>query len=92
MGRKLAAVPLWGAGFPSNKLVWAEVYMPTKWHLDPSCHFAPTDQRTWGKNWGGGCAPLGEELSPHLTMLSGLRSTPLPRGILIQRAVWPQQT
>ena len=47
-------------------LDWAEVYLRTKWHLDPSSHWATTDM---GHKLGGGsCAPLGErELGPHLT-------------------------
>jgi len=39
MGRKVgAAVPLsvGGAGSPSNTVTWAEAYLHTKWHRDPS--------------------------------------------------------
>jgi len=58
MGRKEgAAVPLSvGAGSPSNNVVSAEAYLPTKRHLDQSSHLATTDMdRKWG------AVPLGEE-------------------------------
>ena len=31
------------AGSPSNKVIWAEAYLRTKWHLDPSNRFARID-------------------------------------------------
>jgi len=38
------AVPLLGgARFPSNNVAWAEAYLLTKWHLDPSSRLATTD-------------------------------------------------
>ena len=40
------ASPFWGeAGSPPNTLAWAEVYLNTKWHLDPSNHLATIQQR-----------------------------------------------
>ena len=41
---------------------------------------------------GGGCAPLGGTLSPSNTVSPEPRPTSLPSGILIQAAVWRQQT
>jgi len=38
-------------------VAWAEAYLHTKWHLDPS---AVWPQQTWAKNWGMGCAPFEE--------------------------------
>jgi len=37
----------------SNKVAWAEAYLRTKWHLDPSNRLAT---KTWGENCGS--APL----------------------------------
>ena len=42
MVRKLGAVPLLG-GAGSPNVVWAEAYLRTKWHLDPSGRLATTD-------------------------------------------------
>ena len=45
-------------------MAWAEAYLHTKWHLNPSSRLATTDM---GRKLGG-CAPLGErELCPHQT-------------------------
>ena len=39
-----AAVPLlWGNGYPSNTVAWAEVYFHTKWRLHPSSCLATID-------------------------------------------------
>ena len=72
---------------PSNNVAWAETYLPTKWHLDPSSHLATTDM---GRKLGGGwpCPFLGG-LAPHPTMSPGPRSTSIASGILIHPAVWP---
>jgi len=35
--------PWRGAGSPSNNIVWAKVYLCTKWHLDPSSRLATID-------------------------------------------------
>ena len=47
---------------------WAEAYLPTKWHLDPSSHLATIDI---GRNIGGGSSvPLISApflgMGPHL--------------------------
>jgi len=42
------------AGSPSNNMAWAEAYLPTKWHLDPSNRLAAI--MTQAENWG--CAPF----------------------------------
>jgi len=52
MGRKVGAVlplSMEGAGSPYNTVAWAEAYLRTKWHLDPSSRLATTDL---GLNWG----------------------------------------
>ena len=47
-----------------HDVAWAEVYLCTKWHLNPASSLATTDI---GRNLGG-VAPFGErELCPHLT-------------------------
>jgi len=43
---------------------WAEAYLHTKWHLDPSSRFIATGI---GPQLGGGAVPLLGELGPHLT-------------------------
>ena len=69
-------------------VAWAEAYLRTKWHLDPSSRLATTDI---GRKLGA--VPLrGGAGSPSNTMSPGWRSTCLPSGILIHPAVWPQQT
>ena len=32
-----------GGGAESNNVIWAEAYLPAKWHLDPSSRLATTD-------------------------------------------------
>jgi len=36
-------------------VAWAEAYLRTKWHLDPSSRLAATDM---GQKLGGGLCPL----------------------------------
>jgi len=47
MGRKLVcgSAPFWGGVCVPicHKVAWAEVYLRTKWHLDPSSRLATTD-------------------------------------------------
>ena len=46
MGQKVGVVPPLGRelGLHLTQCVaWAEAYLRTKWHLDPSSHFATTD-------------------------------------------------
>jgi len=70
-------------------VAWAEAYLHTKRHLDPSSHLA-----TKHGPKSGGCCPLPfwGNGSPSNTMWPGLRPISIPRGILIQLAVSPQQT
>jgi len=69
MGRKLGGgLCLFSEGElgpnASNTVVWAEAFLHTKWHLNPSSRLGTTDI---GRKLGV-CAPLGEgELGPHLT-------------------------
>ena len=90
MGRKLKAVPLFrGAGSPSNNVAWAEAYLRNKWYLIHPAVWAQDMGRKLGALshfWGGRAG------SPSNTMLLGSRPTFLSSGILIHRAVWPQQT
>jgi len=82
MGRKVGegCVPLlWGA------VAWAQAYIRTQWHLDPSSRLDTTDM---GRKLRA--VPLGGSGSPSNTMSPG--STSLPSGVLIHPAVWTQQT
>ena len=82
MGRKVeGAVPIFrGCDLsPSNNVAWAEAYLRTKWHLEPSRRLATTDM---GRKLGVGLPPpWGEAGSPSTTS-----------GILIHPTVWPQYT
>jgi len=59
----------WGTGSPSNTMspdwlsvAWAEAYLRTKWHLDPSSRLA-----TWTENWEEAVPHFyGGKLGPHL--------------------------
>jgi len=68
---------------------WAEAYLCTKWHLDPSSRLATTDM---GRK--SGAVPLWGEGAgaPSNTLWPGTRPTSVPSGILIHPAVWSQQT
>ena len=91
VGRKLGVVPLFReAWFPSNRVVWIEVYLHTKWHLNPSSHLATTNMGR--KVCGWSCAPFRGAESPSNTMWPGMRPTSLPSFILIHPAFWPQYT
>jgi len=60
MGRKLGALhPFWGEEVCSHltEVAWAEAYLRTKWHLNPSNHLATMNMGR--KVWGGGA---GSEL------------------------------
>ena len=75
-----------------HNVAWAEVYLHTKWHLDPSSRLATIDL---GQKLGGWCALFffgGEAGSPSITKSPGPRPTSIPSGILVHPAVWPQQT
>jgi len=49
-------------GLVVYNVAWAESYLSTKWHLDPSSPLATTDM---GLKLGA--VPLWGELGPHLT-------------------------
>jgi len=80
-----------GAGFSSNSVASAEVYLPTKWHLDPFSHLATIH----GPKSGGCCpAPLfrrGEYGSPS-NSISWAEAYLRTKWHLDPSAVWPQQT
>ena len=42
-----------GAGFPSNSVAWAKVYIRTKWRLHPTSRLVTIDM---GQKLGKGCA------------------------------------
>jgi len=69
---------------------WAEAYLRTKWHLDPSSRLATIH----GPKSGGAAVPFfGEgQTGHHLIVSPGPKPTSVTSGILIQPAVWPQQT
>jgi len=54
-------------------VAWAEDYLRTKWHLDPSSHLATTNM---GQKLGKGAMPLGVELGPHLIQCCPVRGLP----------------
>jgi len=69
---------------------WAEVYLRSKWHLDPSSRLATIDM---GKKLRGCCALfLGGARSPSNTKSPAPRPTSISSGTLVHPAVWPQWT
>jgi len=92
IGRKLGALTLRGrsgAGSTSNTmLLGPRTTFGTKWHLDPSSRLATINM---GRKVGV-CPFLVGGGSPSSTMWPGPRPTSIPSGILINPAVWPQQT
>jgi len=51
-------------GLVIYNVAWAEAYLPTKWHLDPSSCLATIHM---GRKVGGAAVPLSRgELGPHL--------------------------
>jgi len=70
---------------------WAAVYLPAKWHLDPSSHLATIYM---ARKLGALLFPfLGEGTgSPSNTMWPGPRPTSVLSGILMHPTVWPQYT
>jgi len=83
-----------GTGSLCNAMfvTWAEAYLRTKWHLDPSSRLATTEMdRKLGR--GVLCPPfLGGSWLPSNTMWPGPRSTSMPSFILIHPTVWTQYT
>ena len=77
-----------GSGSPSNAVAWAEAYLHTKWHFNPSSRLATTDM---GRKLGAVSPFLGGGAgSPSNTMSPGPRPTSVPTGILTHPGVWPQ--
>jgi len=74
-------------GLVVYSVAWAEAYLPSKWHLDPSSRLATTDM---GQKWG--ICPFGAAESPSNTMRPRPRPTSMPGFILIDPTVWPQYT
>jgi len=82
--------PFHGGGSYVLNVAWAEVYLRTKWHLDPSSRLATIDM---GRKVGCCCTPFrGAARSPSNTMSPGPRPTSAPSGILIHSTVCPQYT
>jgi len=68
-----------------HKVAWAEVYLRTKCHLNPSSRLATADI---GRRLGRLCPFRGGEAgSPSNTMPPRLRPTSVPSGILMHKAV-----
>jgi len=86
-----------GAGSSSNTMCRPgpmpnSIVGHTKWHLDSCSRFDTIDI---SRKLGGCVVPLfggGAAGSPSKTMRPGLRPTSVPSNILIQPAIWPQQT
>ena len=66
IGQKLGAVPLWGVSWvpTQHNVAWAEAYLDTKWHLDPSSRLAII---VMGQKLGVLPPFLERELGPYLT-------------------------
>jgi len=78
-----------GAATPSKTLS-PEVYLGTKWHLDPSSGLATT---AMSHKLGGAVSFfLGGAGYPSNTKSTGQRPTSIPSGILVHPYVWPQRT
>ena len=72
-----------------HNVAQAEAYLHTKWHHDTSSRLATINM---GRKLGGSAPCWGAGTgSPSNTKSPGLRPTSIPSGILIHRAVWPQQ-
>ena len=74
-------------------IVCETLWLLTSWYkcsaiAEMGDHLSTTDM---GRKLGG-CVPYGEVASPCNTMWPGLRPTFVPSGILVDPAVWPQQT
>jgi len=85
--------PFWGVGSLSNTYVaWAEAYLCTKWHSDPSSHFATVDVGSglYGRcvrkfrNWGCCCASFrgragSPSIPPYQVTIGPIRCTSCQR-------------
>jgi len=72
-------------GLVVYNVAWAEAYLCTKWHLDPSSRLATIDM---GQKLGATVPLFGGRWVP----MPGPRHTSVPSGILIHPSLWPQQT
>ena len=70
-----------------HSVIWAEVYLRTKWHLDPSSRLA-TIHVNMGHKLGGAVPFFLGELGPHRTQSPGPRPTSISSGILVRPAGW----
>ena len=87
MGRKWGACPPFLEGELCPRLTQCRlVYLPTKWHLDPSGHLATADM---GRKLG--MCPFWVSWSPSNTMWQRPRPTSMPSFILIDPTIWPQK-
>jgi len=55
--------PFWGGGAGPPTVTWAEAYLRTMWHRNPSSHLATT----YGPKMGEAVPLWGGVLGPHLT-------------------------
>jgi len=91
MGQKFGALlPFWGGErgpHLTQGRLGCEVYLHTKWHLDPCSHLATTDMglKLGICPFGGGGAG-----SPSNTTWPEPRPTCMPSFILIHPTIWPQ--
>jgi len=70
-----------------HSVAWAELYLPTKWGLDPSSRLTTTN----GPKIGGAVSAFWEEgWAPSNTMWPGPRHTYMPSFILIHPPVWQE--
>jgi len=89
-GWKIGGCALFGGSWvPINSVAWAEAYLHTKWHLDPSSRLATKDV-----DRRGGAMPHlgGRSWVPSNTMWPGPRPISVPSFILIHPTVCPQYT
>ena len=86
---ELGTLPFLGAA-PTNNVAWAEVYLRTKWHPDPSSSLATIDM---GQKLAEGAVPFfcGWGWVPSNTKSPGPRPTSIQSGTLIQHLWTPIQ-
>ena len=70
-----------------HNVAWAEVYLRTKWHLDPSSRLATTDM---GRNLGAVLPFWGGKLGLIYHNVALAEAYHHTKCILIHAAVWPQ--
>ena len=87
MGRKLGLYQFFGGGsqVPPHNMAWAEAYLHTKWHPNPSSRLTTI---VMGQNWDGAVPPVCCGVgSPSNTMWLWPRPTAMPSFILIHPTV-----